>query len=190
MSLSHLSGMIEYLVSASATDLPFVFRDKTDIVARRGSPVNVPAPVPPPGSVRPPTPRPTSPPPRPTSPPPRPASPPPRPTSPPPRPAPPPPRPVSPPPPPTLLLPPPAPPPSCPLSPPPPPPKQPKSRKRKATDTFEAPNEREEMPQGRGKRTRKSPQEAREERAQKTADAVSKVKINKNAPKKATAKRR
>ena len=47
MSLSQLSGMIEYLISISATDHPFIFRAKEDILARRASSAAVQAPPPP-----------------------------------------------------------------------------------------------------------------------------------------------
>ncbi|KAJ7623833.1 hypothetical protein B0H17DRAFT_1151459 [Mycena rosella] len=163
MSLSCLSGIIEHLIAASATDVPFVFRTREDIVARQGSnPAISPSPIPTPLLPNPPsTPRPESPPlpspsPLHTELPPLPPSSTPHTVSP------------------SSLLPPPLSPVENPEIPP-----EGRVRKRKAPIAVEPADVKSEEPaQGRGKRTKKSPQEAEEERVKKAAEAAAKAQAN------------
>ncbi|KAJ7307900.1 hypothetical protein DFH08DRAFT_823983 [Mycena albidolilacea] len=196
MTLSQLSGIIEYLISTSATSDPFVFHAKHDILAHRRAatealhtpspppaPSLLPLPVPPLSPPRAPTRSHTPVPPRsppPVLPPSPPQAPPwsPTPVS---LPAPPPvprrsPTAVTPPSP--LLGPPRSP---SPVHAPTAPPAKVKGKKRNAAvaalDSVEA---AADDTLGRGRRLRKSPQEAREERAQKAAEVVLKATGNKS----------
>ncbi|KAJ7893894.1 hypothetical protein B0H14DRAFT_2559521 [Mycena olivaceomarginata] len=190
MTLSQLSGIIEYLISTSATSDPFVFHAKHDILAHRRAatealhtPSPPPAPVPPLSPPRAPTRSHTPVPPR--SPPPvLPLSPPqapPRSPTPVPPPAPPPVPPRSPTPvtPPSPLLGPPRSP--SPVHAPTAPPAKVKGKKRNAaTAALDSVEAAAADILGRGRRLRKSPQEAREERAQRAAEVVLKTTRNKS----------